>query len=244
MEPLKTSNLPLALQTQQYLLDLIENGTYQPGEQLPSEADLAVQLGISRSTLREALLNLEREGIITRKHGVGTFVAPGYRLKLESGLECLESILEPAARKGLQLKFDALQVQEEPADPELADKLQVTPGTLLTNIHRVIVADRTPVAYMLDVVPSPILSLADVDERFNGSVLDLLRQNPDIQITQAMTNIIALNADAFLADKLNIEPGQAVLLLEETLFDQEGEAVEFSRNYFVPDFFRFHIVRR
>jgi len=244
MEPLKTSNLPLALQTQQYLLDLIKNGTYQPGEQLPSEADLAVQLGISRSTLREALLNLEREGIITRKHGVGTFIAPGYRIQLESGLECLESILEPAARKGLQLKFDALQVQQYPADPELADKLQVTPGTLLTNIQRVIVADRTPVAYMLDVVPSSILSLADVDERFNGSVLDLLRQTPDIQITRAITNIVALNADAFLADKLNLNPGQAVLLLEETLFDQEGEAVEFSRNYFVPDFFRFHIVRR
>ncbi len=244
MEPLKTSNLPLALQTRQHLLGLIENGTYQPGEQLPSEANLAAQLGISRPTLREALLNLEQEGIITRKHGVGTFVAPGYGLQLESGLECLESILELAARQGLQLKFDALQVQKEPADPDLADKLQITPGTPLTNIHRVIVADRTPVAYMLDVVPSPILSPTDVDEKFNGSVLDLLKQNQNVQITQAMTNIVALNADAFLADKLNLEPGQAVLLLEETLFDQEGGAVEFSRNYFIPDFFRFHIVRR
>ena len=244
MQPLKTNRLPLALQAQQYLLSLIENGTYQPGEQLSSEADLAVQLGISRPTLREALLDLEREGIIVRKHGVGTFVAPGYGRQLESGLERLESILELTTRRGLQVTFDDLQVQEEPAKPELAHKLQVAPGALLTRVSRVILVDRAPVAYMLDVVPISILSPADVDERFNGSVLDLLRQEPDVQIAQAVANIVAINADSFLTKKLGVKSRQALLLLEETLFDQEGTPVEFSRNYFVPDFFRFHVVRR
>lgn len=244
MQQLKTNKLPLSLQAQRYLLSLIENGAYQPGEQLPSEADLAAQLGISRPTLREALLNLEQKDVIVRKHGVGTFVAPGYEHRLEGGLEHLESILELATRQGLQVEFDALQVQEEPADPELADKLQVTPGTLLTSVRRVIVVDRTPVAYMLDVALSSILSPEDVDETFNGSVLDLLRQKQGRQVAQAMADIVALNADASLAEKLGIELGQAVLLIEEILFDKEGAAVEFSRNYFRPDFFRFHVVRR
>jgi GntR family transcriptional regulator len=244
MQQLKTNKLPLPLQAQRYLLNLIEDGTYQPGEQLPSEADLAAQLGISRPTLREALLNLEREDVLVRKHGVGTFVAPGYGHRLESGLERLESVLELAARQGLHVGFDALQVQEEPADPELAEKLQVAPGTPLTSVRRVIVVDRVPVAYMSDVTLSSILSPEDVDERFNGSVLDLLRQKGGQQVAQAMADIVALNADASLADKLGVEPGQAVLLIEEILFDEEGAAVEFSRNYFVPDFFRFHVVRR
>jgi GntR family transcriptional regulator len=244
MQQLKTKKLPLSLQALRYLLSLIENGTYQPGEQLPSEADLAAQLGISRPTLREALLNLEREDVLVRKHGVGTFVAPGYGHRLESGLERLESVLELAARQGLRVGFDALQVQEEPADPELADKLQVTPGTPLTSVRRVIVVDRMPVAYMSDVTLSSILSPEDVDETFNGSVLDLLRQKGGQQVSQAMADIVALNADASLADKLGVELGQAVLLIEEILFDEEGTAVEFSRNYFVPDFFRFHVVRR
>jgi len=244
MQPLKRNRIPLALQAQEYLLGLIENGTFQPGEQLASEADLAAQLGISRPTLREALLNLEREGIIVRKHGVGTFVAPGYGRQLESGLERLESVLELTAQQGLQVTFDDLQVQEEPAKPELAHKLQIAPGDLLTNVHRVILVDRAPVAYMLDVIPVSILSPADVDERFNGSVLDLLRQNPDIQIAQAVADIVAINANSFLAGKLGVKPKQALLLLEEIVFDQEGIAIEFSRNYFVPDFFRFHVVRR
>jgi GntR family transcriptional regulator len=242
VQPLKTSKL--SLQAQQYLRELIKDGTYQPGEQLPSEGNLALQLGISRGTLREALFNLAQQGLIVRKHGVGTFVTSGHRRRLESGLERLESILELAVRQGLRLESEALQVQEEPADPELAEKLQVTPGALLTSVRRVIVVDETPVAYMLDVALPSILSPEDVDETFNGSVLDLLRQKPGQTIAQAMSDIVALNTDAFLAEKLGIEPGQAVLLIEETLFDGEGMAVEYSRNYFVPDFFRFHVVRR
>ena len=76
VQPLKEKRLTLAVQAQQYLTSLIEEGIYQPGQQFPSEADLATQLGISRATLREALLNLEQEGAIIRKHGMGTFVAP------------------------------------------------------------------------------------------------------------------------------------------------------------------------
>ena len=244
MHQLKIKKAPLHLQAQQLLLSLIEDGTYQPGEQLPSEVDLAAQLGISRPTLREALLHLEQKSVVIRKHGVGTFVANGCVHRLESGLERLESVLELAARQGMAVGFNDLQVQEEPADPELADKLQIIPGVSLTIVRRVIVVDRVLVAYMVDVAPASILSPADVDERFEGSVLDLLRQKQSIQVAQAAADIVAVNADAFLAKKLSIPLGRAVLLLEETLFDQAGEVVEFSRNYFVPDFFHFRVVRR
>ena len=244
MQPLKLSKLPLSFQAQQYLLDLIENGTYQPGDQLPSEADLASQLGIARGTLREALLNLEQDSIVIRKHGVGTFVAPGYGRRLDSGLERLESILELAAQSGMQIELDALQVQEEHADPEVAAKLQINCDTFMTSVRRVIVADGMPVAYMLDLVLPSVLSPADVDVTFNGSVLDLLRRKQERLVVQATADIVACNADTFLAEKLGVERAKAVMLIEETLFDKEGTAVGFSRNYFVPDFFRFHIVRR
>lgn len=243
MHPFTTSRVPLPIQVQQHLLHLIQDRTYQPGEQLPSEVDLAAQLGISRPTLREALLSLEQEGVIIRKHGVGTFVAPQCGRRLESGLERLESILELAARQGMHIELEALQVREEPADAELAEKLQVTPGTPLTSVQRVIVVDQAPAAFMVDVAHSAVLSPADIDQTFQGSVLDLLRQKPDVQITQAVADIVALNADAALAEKLHLEPEQAVLLLEETLFDPQGDVVEYSRNYFVPDLFRFHVVR-
>jgi GntR family transcriptional regulator len=244
VQPIRTQKVSLPTRAQHYLLELIEDGTYQPGERLPSEADLAVQLGISRPTLREALLNLEQEGVIVRRHGVGTFVRPPYARRLEGGLERLESILELAARQGLQLHFRALEVEHEPASPELASILHLPAGQPLTRVQRVILVDGTPVAYMLDVVPSALLAPEEIDEDFGGSVLDLLRQRENLQAAQAVADIVALDADRSLAEKLAVRRGQALLLIEEILFDDGGTPIEFSRNYFVPDFFRFHVVRR
>ena len=244
VQPIRPNRIPLSTQTQQYLLDLIEHGTYAPGEQLPSEKELSVQLGISRSTLREALLNLEQEGVVIRRHGVGTFVAPGYQHRLESGLERLESILELAARQGLQVRIEGLEVSQIAASANLCEKLQVPPGTELTSVRRAILVDETPVAYMADLIPSSILSPTDVDETFNGSVLDLLRENELADVAQVVAQIVAVTADRTLSERLKVKRGQALLLLEETVFTSAGEAVECSRNYFVPDYFQFHVVRR
>jgi GntR family transcriptional regulator len=243
VQPIK-AKLPLSAQARQYLLDLIDGGTYSPGEQLPSENELATQLGISRPTLREALRDLESEGAVVRKHGVGTFIAASYEHRLESGLERLESVLALATRQGLLIGCTDLHVQEEPATPEIAEKLQVPPGSPLTSVSRVIVVDRKPSAYMLDMVPASILSPADVDSSFNGSVLDLLKQKHELSAAWAVADIVALDADALLAAKLGVPPGQALLLLEEMLYNDEATPLEFSRNYFIPDRFRFQIMRR
>ena len=244
VQPIRPNRVPLSTQTQQYLLGLIEHGTYEPGEQLPSEKELSVQLGISRSTLREALLNLEQDGIVIRRHGVGTFVAPGYEQRLESGLERLESILELAARQGFQVRIEHLEVRQLGADAQLAENLQVPPGTGLTSVRRVICVDKTPIAYMADFVLSSILPPDEVDASFNGSVLDLLREKELAEITQVVAHIIAITADRALSERLKIKRGQPLLLMEETAFAGGGEIVEFSRNYFVPDHFQFHVIRR
>jgi GntR family transcriptional regulator len=244
LHALKPHRLSLPEQAQRYLRGLIDAGTYQPGDQLPSQNELAAELGISRATLREALSGLEREGVIVLKHGVGTFVTPGYGQRLESGLERLESILELTARQGLDVCCADLQVLEERADQELADILQVEPGSAITTVRRVIMVDDTPVAYMSDVAPLSVLSPSDLDRSFNGSVLELLRQRPDLHIARAVANIVAVNAGHDLAQRLQVKARQALLLMEETLLDKDGMVVEFSQNYFVPDFFQFHVVRR
>jgi len=244
MQRLRTDRRPLHLQVQQHLLNLIESGTYEPGQQLPSEADLAAQLGISRSTLREALLNLEQEGVITRKHGVGTFVAPGYGHRLESGLERLESILALAARQGMTTQMRGLSVEQVPAGEELAERLDVPPDTPLTCVRRTIVVKRRPAAYLVDYSPVAVLPPQAIGASFSGSVLDLLMEENGIRIREALAEITAINADVLLAEQLEVEPGQALLLLAETLFTDDHGPVWFSRNYFLPDLFRFHVLRR
>ena len=241
---LKTNKTPLHLQARRHLLNLIENGTFHAGEQLPSEIDLAAQFGISRPTLREALLNLEQEGVIVRRHGVGTFVAPGYGSRLESGLERLESILALAARHGMATQMCGLSVEQVAADEELAGKLDIAPGTPLTCVRRTIAVKHRPAAYMVDYSPVTVLPLEALDTSFTGSILDLLIQRNNIHVCEAVAEITAVNAEPLLAEQLEVEPGQALLLLTETLFVDDNAPIEFSRNYFLPDLFRFHVLRR
>jgi GntR family transcriptional regulator len=244
MQRLKTDKTPLYLQAQQHLLSLIEDGTYQPDEQLPAEVDLSAQLGISRPTLREALLNLEREGVVVRKHGVGTFVASRQAGRLESGLERLESILALAARQGTKTQMRGLSVEQIPASEELAERLDITPGAPLTAVRRTIIVEERPAAYLVDYGPAAFLSPEAIETSFNGSVLDLFMQWDGIRIREVLAEITAINADVLLAEQLEVEPGQALLLLTETLFADDNTPIEFSRNYFLPDLFHFHVLRR
>jgi GntR family transcriptional regulator len=83
-----------------------------------------------------------------------------------------------------------------------------------------------------------------VDASFDGSVLDLLVRRNSIRVREAVAEITAINADHLLAQHLDVEPGEALLLLSETLFTEDLVPVEFSRNYFLPDFFDFRVLRR
>lgn len=242
MHTLRPDRRPLSAQAYERLSALLREGRWKPGEQLPSEAQLAAQLGISRATLREALRLLEEEGRILRRQGAGTFVAPDRRL--ESGLERLESVLSLAARMGMEAVPQDVAVEVVEASPALADRLQVEPGVPLTRVSRTILVNGQPVAYLEDFVPTRWLSPDDLNARFAGSVLDLLRQHPSLRVQEARAEILALRAPRSLARRLQVRPGDALLLLEETLFDVAGIPLNFSYNYFVPERFRFYVVRK
>lgn len=242
MHTLRPDRRPLSAQAYERLSALLREGRWKPGEQLPSEAQLAAQLGISRATLREALRLLEEEGRILRRQGAGTFVAPDRRL--ESGLERLESVLSLAARMGMEAVPQDVAVEVVEASPALADRLQVEPGVPLTRVSRTILVNGQPVAYLEDFVPTRWLSPDDLNAHFAGSVLDLLRQHPSLRVQEARAEILALRAPRPLARRLQVRPGDALLLLEETLFDVAGIPLNFSYNYFVPERFRFYVVRK
>jgi GntR family transcriptional regulator len=245
MQQLKTDKTPLYLQARQYLLSLIENGTFQPGEQLPSEADLAAQLGISRPTLREALHNLEQEGLIVRKHGVGTFVSRR-TLVLESGLEVLESLESQAHRLGLNTEVVQLTISERPATEEEQGMLQLSddePVDVL-DVDRVIAIEGEPVAYLKDVVPLTYLRREDLGDQFSGSVLDVFLQQDVVLPVASHTQISAEGADKQLAKRLDVPKGTALLKLVGQLYSYDEKVLDYSFSYFIPGHFKFHVTRR
>jgi len=226
------------LQTQ--LTQLIEETP--PGERLPSEPQLAKKLGVSRATLREGMRTFEAQGLIRRRQGVGTFVVAQTRV-IESGLEVLESIERLANRIGLVVSMGELEIKETLATPETAEKLQVEESTRLINISRVIYADNRPVAYLVDILPPNILSEEELENGFTGSVLDFLLKKGSPGLLKSFTDIQAVPTDPAIAKKLEIQRGDVLLRFAARLYSDEGTIIDFSLSYFLPGYFRFHVVR-
>jgi GntR family transcriptional regulator len=244
MRPLKAVKISLPNQTSQYIRELIENGDYQPGQQLPPEAEFARQLGISRPTLREALHSLELEGVISCRHGVGTFVSPSYGKRLENGLEVLESIERMASRNGLKVSMGEASIEERPATPN--EQMEFGSETVLQVlcVARAIYVDEKPAAYLKDILPLEFLRKEDLRESFHGSILDILITLGQPPLAYSMTKLASVAADPKLADLLGITRHTPLMRLEARLFSRANQVVDYSISHFVPGTFDFHVVRR
>ena len=212
------------------------------GQRLPSEPSLAEQLGVSRATLREAMRMFETQGLIRRRQGSGTYVV-GKVQALDSGLEILESLETMAKRTGLEISVSNLSIEQLAADEDAAANLNLAAGAPVLCVRRVIRTDGRAVAYLVDTLPADFLRLADLPIEFHGSVLDLLLERGDALQNTSRANISAIGATAEVAKALEIQRGDVLLHFSSQLFGEHGKVVDYSLSYFIPGYFRFHIVR-
>jgi GntR family transcriptional regulator len=218
-------------------------GKVKPGGKLPSEPDLAKMLGVSRATLREAMRAFEEQGLIRRRQGVGTFVVRHQQV-IETGVEILESIESIAARIGLEVSMGMLNIERMPANSEQAVELHRPEGTALVQLTRVINAEERPVAFLVDLLPEEFLPINGLKEDFTGSVLDWLLKRGTPELDHSKTEIQAVAAPSEIARALQIQRGDVLLKFSANLYSAGGELVDHSSSYFLPGYFRFHVVRR
>jgi len=218
-------------------------GSLPAESRLPSEPELARRMGVSRATLREAMRAFEGQGLIRRRQGVGTFVVAKVPV-IDSGLEVLESIEAIAQRTGMPVNMGELHVQQIPADEEFAKAMNVPVGTLLTRVARVIYTDNRPIAFLEDTLPADILTAAEIESGFTGSVLDLLLRRGDPKLAQSRTDIRAIGATQEVARALQIQRDAVLLHFVAHLYSRDGRVVDYSYSYFLPGYFRFHVVRK
>lgn len=241
--PLRADQRPLYTQAREVLRDLVQHGNYAPGDRLPSEIELSQRLRISRPTLREALHQLEEEGAIVRRHGVGTFVAEP-RPVLDTGLEVLESLEQMANRCGLRVQMGEASISERESTAEEVEGLALAAPVPAIYVMRVILAEGKPVAHLTDVLPQQFLRQADLGSDFRGSVLDTLLKRGWPTLSHSRTELISEAADPCLAHALRVQRGAPLMKLEAQLFATDGQIIDYSISHFVPGCFRFHVVRR
>ncbi len=220
------------------LSDLIASS--EAGERLPSEPQLADDMGVSRAALRETMRTFETRGLISRRQGVGTFVI-GHAPVLESGLEVLESIQTMAKRMGETVKVKDLKIDTVPASEKQAGKLGLPTGTPLTRVSRVMCASEGAAAYLIDILPNEFLSVEEFPENFKGSVLDFMLERGDLP-TVARIGVNATSAKAEVAKALEIQRGDVLLRISSRIYLDSKQVIDYSLGYFLPDYFDFHVL--
>ncbi|WP_106497568.1 GntR family transcriptional regulator [Lentibacillus sp. Marseille-P4043] len=218
----------------------IESGKYKEKEKLPSEFQLSKQLGVSRATLREALRILEEENVVTRRHGVGTFVNP--KPIFSSGIEQLNSVTYMIRQSGKTAGSE--YISTEFIEPTEDDRNRFAPKKIqkLAKIERVRTADNDPVVFCVDKIPEGLIPLEHVHEE--DSLFKLLETHANKRITYAITYIEPISYHDRIYDILDCDPEQSLLLLKQVHYTAEDEAVLYSINYFRSDVFSFYVLRK
>jgi GntR family transcriptional regulator len=242
VERIQVRDQTLSVQAADVLRVSITSGDYAPGDRLPPESELAAQLGISRTTLRTAMSALERQGLIHRRQGLGTFVAGLSAPNLQGGLESMVSLESLAQKAGLVAKALDRTVLEVRATARWAEALNVEAGALLHQVRYTLAIQGAPTAALDTLVPEAVLS-RQVLEGGVGSALATLLEHSECRPAYTNSRIFAIAASEAVAARLQVPLRQPLLYMEETYYTTFGRPVALSLNCFVTDRFNFYIGR-
>jgi GntR family transcriptional regulator len=224
--------------------DLINNGQFAPGDKLPPETELAEQLGISRSTLREAIGYLESRGVVHRKHGVGLFVAHPIHKTPQRGLDEVESLLTLANKLHVSYRRRVWKVGLRHAQPEVAQALALPPDAPVVQVEMVVDFDNQPYAYLNGFIQPELVDLPTLSFYPQGSFLDYLFDRHQLDVSHTYSRVLAVTASHEIAQTMSIPLNFPLLHLVETYKSQGGSPLVYTLNYFDTQVLNFFINRR
>ncbi|SFM21126.1 phosphonate metabolism transcriptional regulator PhnF [Salibacterium qingdaonense] len=233
----KNSPLPIYYQIQEMIRKKIETGEWNPGDMLPSERIFSEDFDVSRMTVRQAVTELANEGVLMREKGKGTFVAEP---KIEQPLQGLTSFTEDMKARGLEPGSTLIQYQLRTAPRKAAEALQIKPETKVYEIKRVRLADDVPMAYETTFINRELAG--DIPEDVeNRSIYSFLEQEKGVKIVDGEQTFEASLANTEEAERLAIEEGAPVLLIQRITYLEDGSPLEYVKSAYRGDRYKFTI---
>ena len=228
---------PLYQQLKNWLVERIRNESFDAGAALPSERSLVTALKVSRSTVRQAIDALEREGWVVRQHGRGTFINEA---KIEQPVGRVSSFSENMHRAGVTPSSRVVSARLAEPDDRLARVLKLAPGQVVAMVERVRLADGE--ALMLERSHLNARFVPEILEHdLSGSLYKLLTKHYRLTLSTGEESLEVIEADPSLSCHLGIETGAAVLYTERLVSDDEGNPLEFAQRYARADKCRFRV---
>lgn len=221
----KDSPLPLYFQLMELLRQAIEDGRWEPGQQIPSEAELCATFDISRTVVRHALRELEYAGLLYRRQGKGTFVAEP---KIsESLMQDLSGFYEDMVAKGLTPVTQVLSQEIEPASSKVAECLQIEPGDQVISIGRLRFIRDEAVVLVTTFLPYNLCPQL-LDEDFETqSLYALLEKKYHLRLSHGRRTIEAVAASPYEAELLGVDERAPLIRLESVSYLEDGRPIEY-----------------
>jgi len=239
----RPTHTTLTDQTVLAIQEAIRLGKFPAGSQLPPEMELLQMMGISRTTLREALRILEEQRFIRKRRGLGTFVLERAIVKdMSQNFGITEMISQAGYTPGTR----DFKISIEKASKTLAEKLNIPDESLTVVIERVRTANDIPIVFTRDIMPQEYLGgWMPTSENLNGvSLYECLGRYANIRIADGMASFSPVQANREIAEKLSIQRNALLLLIEQVDHDQNELAVLYSAEYHLTDKFNFIIHRK
>lgn len=239
--------MPYYQQIKQYIKTLIKSGQLQTDQQMPSERELCQQFKLSRTTIRLALAEAEKEGLVYRVQGKGTFVSSP---KIDQGLLTMNSFEDTILSRGLRPRMTVLSAETLPGDLAINTILQLNWDAELTRLTFLGHADDDPVVHYETFMSHTIGQVVEqeaIKRAIKGdsySTFELYRDCCGIQPIVTNQTFEAAAADDMVAEYLQIKSGAPVFLITSIVFDNTNKPVEYKKAHYRGDRFKFNISRR
>ncbi len=238
-DKLKTqSPVPLYTQIKDILRARILEGTYQPHQQMPSESEMMAAFAVSRITVRQALNDLQNEGLIFRIHGKGTFVS---KPKAFQELARLQGFGEAMRQMGYETFSRVVSMKTVTPTPQVQEKLQLPKRAKVTELQRVRFLNREPISLDVTYVPLHLGHRLAKEDLAARDVFLILENDCGLALGHADLQIGSALADEPLARQLKVEEGSPVLVIERLTHTTAGEPVDYEHLYYRGDAFQYKV---
>jgi GntR family transcriptional regulator len=233
MTSISPSRAPLADSIQRELQAQIDAGRWQPGQRLGSERSLATELGVSRSSLRQALATMEQAGAVRRVigRGGGTFVS---HQKIDRDLSHIRSVPELLSAQGMTAGTRILSTGMSAAAAATSEALELEPGQLVYAIVRIRLADGAPISLEHAWLPVALFP-GLLDFQLGGSLYGLLDEHFSIAPQETTERIEVIRSTSDDASILGIERGDPLLSITRVTRSADGTPFEHSHDLFRAD---------
>jgi len=230
------SPVPLHLQVEEILRDMINDPDYQNGKFLPKEIDLSKRLGISRNTIRQATNRLVQEKLLVRKKGVGTRVA---KKQVETKLANWVSFSQEMHAQGIDFRNYEIRISQIKADLEVSEQLEIREGQEVFKLERLRGLDNGPFVYFISYF-HPRIGITG-NEDFERHLYEILEHDYHTIPVLSREQISAILANKFLSEKLGIPVNAPVLHRKRVVYDPGNRPIEYNIGFYRADQFTYSI---